>query len=197
MPSPSSGRAPSETSAWPGVDADAELELGLLVEDPVTDRERGAYGALCVVLVRDRRAEDRHHRVADELLHRAAEALELVPQAGVVRAEQRAHLLRIHLLGARREAHEIGEEDGDDLALFEPRPPRPPAAPPQALQNRAASGFCWPQRGHVSITPKPTPPRALAEGDPRGACAGRRPLPRSDRARRRARSGSPRRSPRR
>ena len=105
----------------PGVDADAELELGLLVEDPVTDRERGAYGALCVVLVRHRRSEDRHHRIADELLYRAAEALELVPQAGVVGAEQRAHLLRIHLLGARREAHEIGEEDGDDLALFEAR----------------------------------------------------------------------------
>ena len=84
----------------PGVDADAELELGLLVEDPVADRERGADGALRVVLVRHRRAEHGHHGVADELLHRAAEALELVPQAGVVRTEQRAHLLRIHLLGA-------------------------------------------------------------------------------------------------
>ena len=99
----------------PGVDADAELELGLLVEDPVTDCERGADGALRVVLVRHRRAEDGHHRVADELLHRAAEALELVAQPGVVGTEQRPHLLRIHLLGARREADEIGEEDGDDL----------------------------------------------------------------------------------
>ncbi len=71
--------------------------------------------------MRDGSAEDGHHRVADELLHRAAEALELVAQAGVVRAEERAHLLRIHLLGARREAHEIGEEDGDDLAFLEPR----------------------------------------------------------------------------
>ena len=70
----------------PGVDADAELELGLLVEDPVADRERGAHRALGVVLVRDRRAEHGHHRVADELLDRAAEALELVAQPRVVRA---------------------------------------------------------------------------------------------------------------
>ena len=67
------------------------------------------------------RAEHRHHRVADELLHRAAEALELVAQARVVGPQQRAHLLGIHLLGARREADEVGEEDGDDLALLEPR----------------------------------------------------------------------------
>ena len=100
MPSPSSGRAPRETSACAGVDADAELELCLLVEDPVADGERGADGALGVVLVRDGGAEDRHHRIADELLDRSAEALELVAQARVVRAEQRAHLLRIHLLGA-------------------------------------------------------------------------------------------------
>ena len=100
IPSPSSGRAPRETSACAGVDADAELELGLLVEDPVADGERSADGALGIVFVRDRGAEHRHHRIADELLHRAAEALELVAQARVVRAEQRPHLLRIHLLGA-------------------------------------------------------------------------------------------------
>ncbi len=105
----------------PGVDADAELELGLLVEDPVADGERRADGALGVVLVRDGSAEDRHHGVADELLDGAAEALELVAQAGVVRAEQRAHLLGVHLLSARGEADEVGEEDGDDLAFLEPR----------------------------------------------------------------------------
>ena len=56
-----------------------ELELFLLVQlvDRVEDAESRADGALGVVLVRDRRAEDRHHRVADELLDRAAEALDL------------------------------------------------------------------------------------------------------------------------
>ena len=51
----------------------AVVQLG----DRVADRERRADRALGVVLVRDRRAEQRHHRVADELLHRAAVALEL------------------------------------------------------------------------------------------------------------------------
>ena len=68
--------------------------------------------------MRDRRAEERHHRVADELLDRAAEALELVAQVRVVGREHRADVLGIELLGARREADEVGEEDGDDLALL-------------------------------------------------------------------------------
>ena len=53
--------------------------------DPVADRERGAHRPLGIVLVRDRRAEERHHRVADELLDRAAVALELGAQPRVVR----------------------------------------------------------------------------------------------------------------
>ena len=105
----------------PGVDADTELELGLLVEDPVADRECCSHRALGVVVVRDRGAEHGHHGVADELLDRAPEALELVAQPRMVGPEQRAHLLGIHALGARGEADEVGEEDGDDLALLEPR----------------------------------------------------------------------------
>ena len=52
-------------------------ELVALLAAPIADRERGADGPLGIVLVRDRRAEDRHHRVADELLDRAAAALDL------------------------------------------------------------------------------------------------------------------------
>ncbi len=36
----------------------------------------------------------------------------------MVGREQRAHVLGIELLGLRREADEVGEEDGDDLALL-------------------------------------------------------------------------------
>ena len=159
------------------VDADTELELGLLVEDPVADGERRADGALGVVLVRDRGAEDRHHGVADELLDRAAEALELVAEPSVVRAEQRAHLLGIHLLGARGEADEVGEEHRHDLALLEPRLlgrlERRAARVAEAGSLRVLLAAAR-ARDHGR---KPTPPRALAESDPRGACAGRRPLP--------------------
>ena len=56
--------------------ADADLQLAVRRER-VANRERSAHGAFRIVLVRDRRAEDRHDRVADELLDRAAEALEL------------------------------------------------------------------------------------------------------------------------
>ena len=70
--------------------------------------------------MRNRRAEQRHHCVADELLHRAAETLELRAQTLVVGTEDRLDVLRIELLGACREADEVGEEDGDDLP-FAPR----------------------------------------------------------------------------
>ena len=41
----------------------------------------------------------------------------LAPKASVVRAQDRVDLLRVELLRARGEADEVGEEDGDDLAL--------------------------------------------------------------------------------
>ena len=56
---------PMRTSSWPSAASD------------VANRERGAHGSLGVVLVCDRRAEDGHDRVADELLDGASEALEL------------------------------------------------------------------------------------------------------------------------
>ena len=43
----------------------------------------------------DGRAEDGHDRVADELLDRAAVALDLLPQARVVRADAGADVLRV------------------------------------------------------------------------------------------------------
>jgi hypothetical protein len=82
-----------------GRDADADLQLGFLPR-PVADRERGADGPLRVVLVRGRRAEERHHRVADELLDRAAEALQLAADVVVVAAEEAAHVLGVERLRA-------------------------------------------------------------------------------------------------
>jgi hypothetical protein len=76
-------------------------------------------GALGVVLPGDRRAPHRHDRVADELLDGAAVALELGLHAGVIRGEHPPYVLGIELLRAAGEADEVGEEDGDDLALLE------------------------------------------------------------------------------
>ena len=83
----------------------------------VADRERRADGALGVVLVRRRRPEERHHRVADELLDGAAVSLELGADALVVGAEDSLDVLRVHRLGPRREADEVAEDDRDDLAF--------------------------------------------------------------------------------
>ena len=98
-----------------GVDGDPHLEAAL--GRGGADRERGAHGPLGVVLVRDGGAEERHHRVADELLDRAAERLELAAQPLVVGAEDRLDVLRVERLRMGREADEVGEDDGDDLAL--------------------------------------------------------------------------------
>ena len=81
--------------------------------------------------MRGRSAEERHHRVADELLDGAAEALELLAQMRVVRGEQAADVLGIELLGAGGEADEIGEEHRHDLALLAHRRRR-------SLERRAA-----------------------------------------------------------
>jgi len=61
--------------------------------------------------------EEGHDRIADELLHGAAVALELGAEARVVRAQQRLDVLRIELLGALRKADEVAGDDGHDLAL--------------------------------------------------------------------------------
>jgi hypothetical protein len=100
-----------------GVDCDPHLELVLLVR-PVADRERRAKGTLRVVLVRGGRAEERHHRVADELLDGTAEPLELTAQVRVVGPEESTDVFGIELLGAGGEADEVREEDGHDLALL-------------------------------------------------------------------------------
>ena len=66
-------------------------------------------------------AEESHHRVADELLDGAAEPLELRPHVPVVAAQHGRDVLRIGLFRTGREADQVAEEDGDDLALFAQR----------------------------------------------------------------------------
>ena len=109
-----------------GGDADADVEAErrirrVEVGERVSCRQRAPHGALGVVLVRQRRAEERHDGVADELLDRAAEPLQLGLHPAVIGREHAADVLRIEVLGAAGEADEVGEEDADDLALLEDR----------------------------------------------------------------------------
>ena len=76
----------------------------------------GADGPERVVLVDDRDAEDRHDRVADELLDRPTVALEDRPHRVEPAAHDRAQRLRVEVLAKSGRAGDVGEHDGDDLA---------------------------------------------------------------------------------
>jgi hypothetical protein len=101
---------------FPGRDADAHA--GIQLRGSFARGEPGADRAFGIVLMRERCSEDREDRVTDELLHGAAEALELGAHALVIRSEDGSNLLRIHALGLLGRAHEIHEEDADRLTLL-------------------------------------------------------------------------------
>src|SRR4029453_14286554 len=81
------------------------------------------------VLVSRGRTQDRHHGVADELLDRAAVALDLARHPLVVRAQRGADVFGVGPVGPCREADEVDEEHGEDLPLLAGR---------RRLERRAA-----------------------------------------------------------
>ena len=100
------------------LDADPEREHAVEVgSEPALHRERRVQRPLGVVLVRLGNAEDRHHRVARELLDRAAGAADLVRHRVVEPLQQRPRALRVLLFPERRRADEVGEEHGGQLPL--------------------------------------------------------------------------------
>ena len=114
--------APRVTAASPGQHAGARLDrLAGLVAAQAAHRvdqvERGAHGALGIVLARDRRAPHGHDRVADELLDRAAVALDDLAREVEVARQGLAHVLRVAVLGEGREADQVGEQDRDETPL--------------------------------------------------------------------------------
>jgi hypothetical protein len=120
----------------------------VLLLDPVSDRQRRPDRALGVVLVRDWRPEQSHHRVAAELLDRAAETLKLLAHLAVVARQQCLQVLGIKYLALRGGAHQVAEQCRHDLALV--------SRGRRLLQWRGAcptkakpSGFSCPQRGQT------------------------------------------------
>ena len=97
-------------------DADAALdpELG----EGLAHLDRGAQRAQRVVLVQHRDAEDGHDCVADELLDRAAVALDDRLHALEVAREQRPQCLRVERLAELGRAGDVAEEHGHRLALL-------------------------------------------------------------------------------
>ena len=102
-------------------DADVEAEArvgGVELAECIAGGERRPDGALGIVLMGERGAEERDDRVTDELLHGAAEALQLGLHPGVVGREHPPHVLGVELFRAPGEADEVGEQDTHDLPFL-------------------------------------------------------------------------------
>src|SRR5437660_11062870 len=79
--------------------------------------KRGRAGALGVVLVGDRGAEERHDAVAGVLVDGPLIAVDAVREDPEEAIEEAMPLLGIDALGELHRARDVGEEDGDRLAL--------------------------------------------------------------------------------
>ena len=107
----------------PGVDADPDAQLGHFASgeaavetlDGRLHLERRADRPQRVVLVRPREAEDGHHGIADELLHRASVRLDGVAHRLVPGAHQFAQRFGIEPLPERGRTGQVAEEDTDRL----------------------------------------------------------------------------------
>ena len=76
---------------------------------------------LRVVLADHRGTPDGHDRIPDELLDHAAVPLDDIPRQVEIARQELACLLGVAALGERREAHEVGEQDGDEASLGDRR----------------------------------------------------------------------------
>ena len=121
------------------VDRDPKVEI----DAEVTHRERGANRALRIVAECGRRAEDAHHRVADELLDDAAERLDLAPDGVVVRHRGWRARPRVELLGTGGEADQVDEDHADEAPFLPSRPAEPPPARFR-MPGRNARFRCFP-----------------------------------------------------
>ena len=98
------------------VHADPRLQLEL--RQRVAHLRRGAQRTQRVVLVRDRHAEHRHHRIADELLDRPAVALDNRLHALEVPAQPALEHLRIGRVAQCSRLGQVAEDERDGLALL-------------------------------------------------------------------------------
>ena len=162
----------ARVEAHPHREVEPALAPHVLGERPELARqvERGRAGALGVVLVGDRGAEERHDAVAGVLVDRPLVAVDAVGEDPEEAIEEPMPFLGIDALGELHRARHVGEEDGDRLALALERAlggedlldevARRVGArlgeaagaarrAPQALQNRASAGLSCPQDGQL------------------------------------------------
>ena len=129
------------------------LDRGSEGTDRVDQGERGADGPLGVVFPGARRAPDRHHGVADELLDCAAVTLHHVPGELEVAGEQLTRLLGIHALREAGEPDQVREEDRDETSLGDRR---------RGGGSDRCRRRCTDERARGRRPGDPTRPRSLA-----------------------------------
>src|SRR5207253_3759463 len=98
---------------WPALGPQRRPVVG----DGALDAERRVDGAARAVLVRDRRAEERHDAVTRVLVDRALEAMYLGRDPLEAAVDDPVHLFGVELLGQARESRQISEEHRDLAAL--------------------------------------------------------------------------------
>ena len=110
-------RAAVDAGADPEVDALCCLQLAGELVGGIEHVERGEDGALGVVLVRDRGAEEREQRIALELGDRALVAKDSAGHEVEGLVDERRPVLRVDLLCEPGRAHDVDEERRHGLAL--------------------------------------------------------------------------------
>ena len=140
---------------------DVLAQLCVQALEPGAQLIRSTHGAQGVVFVHDGDAEDSHHRVADELLHRTAVALEDLARHAEIALHHATEGLGVEALAERRRSGHVAEQDRDDLPklpdfgrLDERRPAR--VAEPSAgsiLMAARRAGRHVPSVGRNSVSP--------------------------------------------
>ena len=161
-----------------GVDARAKRERHreLLAErgQPLADLGHRSHCPQRVVLVRHRDAEDRHRRIADELLHRAAMPLHDQPDLLEVAAHRPPHRLGVEPLTEGRRPGHVAEDDRHRLPHLPRRCDGPDgraavAAEPEPVRALLSTGGTRRHASSISACagrPKPrSPPRGLRQSD--------------------------------
>src|SRR3546814_15005892 len=95
-------------SVHPDAHADVDAQLGGDAGQRLLHAQRGSNGALGVVLVGQRRTEERHDGVADDLVDPASERLDVGDEPPEAAVHEVLDLIRLAPLRPRRVAAQVG-----------------------------------------------------------------------------------------
>ena len=111
------GPSPDDHQRLAGIDGHAHVDVRL-ASHPFANRQCCSDGPFRVVLVGHRDTKQRDHRIADELLDRAPEPLDLRRDVLVVVREDRLDVLGVECLRLCRRPDQVAEQRRDHLALL-------------------------------------------------------------------------------